>query len=226
MPNWCITDVCFSGKKENIERLNNDISKTMNWNRGNWYLNLPYFFLLNGFDVQSYTDSKDNGMLRNNNFRGTITYTNWMDCYDDDISRISVNLETAWWFDPTVLDIISQIYDVKYSSYSEEPNMDIFHTCHNTDDKYYDYDTLVRADYEQLEEEYEKDPTFDIYYYQVGNQYDREITFSIEELEERNIKYEIEAIPDISNDPRYMHGVYYETTPRGVIYPGVTYDNE
>ena len=227
MPNWCYTQTRFSGKKENIERLDRDIKRAHAFleRNGYRYCNLFYFLLLNGFDTESYAKSKDNGMIHKNNFRGFIT-NHCIDTEDEELSYLYPEFETAWWMDITVLHMIANMYDLKFSSYSEEPNTDLYQTCHNTDDKYYDLDIIIRPDYEQLEAEYEKDPKFDIGYTFACNVNDPEFIQVTKELEKRSIEYEVGDVPDVSNEPWYLHGVYYEMTPRGVCYPGVTYDED
>ena len=225
MPNWCYTQICFKGKEEDIQRLHNDIQKCLQFDKRNpWHCNLYYFYALNGIECTSYANKSDgyNGM-----FRGYF-YDSYIEDGDNS-THLYATLDTAWSIDYEIIFLICKMYNVEFSAYSEEPNMDIFMTCHNTKRPYYDYDTLIRPDYDQFDEAIEKEPNFDLDWYRAGNRNDTWLQDYIDELKFRNIEYSIESIYEANYDDFPIQGVYYSTLPEGVTYGeivGVTYDKE
>ena len=62
MPNWCYTQVCFEGKKDDIIRLDNDIQSSLKFDkRYPGYCNLFYFYAISGIECSSYI-KKNNGL--------------------------------------------------------------------------------------------------------------------------------------------------------------------
>lgn len=217
MPNWCCSRVCFKGRNENIKRLQNDIELANEYaHRNPMFCNIRYFLSLNGFDIVSYKERFDR--YEDTNFRGNIYSTVLAPEEYGEYSLYYPYLETAWWMDNGLLQIISLIYDVKYSCFSEEPGMGIYTKCRNSELDVYDYDYCIRPDAEQLEEAVDNDPQFEMDYIipvKIGEPDTDEV---LDLLKERNIDFEIEKIDE--ETPRDPYGVYYHYTI------GVTYDKE
>lgn len=219
MPNWCYAQVAFKGKTNKIKRLAKDISKAEKFNKqyGLQWMNLRYFFALNNFDTVSFAERYCMPLegfpdfpYYSCNFRANI--------YDAIIEKINgesilyTTFESAWYMDYKVLQIISMIYEVQYSAYAEEEGMGSFTKCNNGIDTY-DYDYIIRPDYDQFEKLLEDDPDTEIRYI---NPVKREEEDNIlDELEEYNIPYDTQIIEE--EQPPLIYGVYYRYTP-GVIY--------
>lgn len=219
MPNWCYTQVCFKGKPENIMRLKKDIEEANEWSHRNPnYCNIRYFLSLSGFDTISY-QYRFNSVL-DGNFRGTVydthskpeEYPNYLLYYP--------SFDTAWYMDYQLLQIISIIYDVEFSAFSEEPNMGIFCKCGNGNIDTYNFDYIIRPDYEQLEEAMEDDPSLDIDYdiaVKIGEPDTDKILDTL-----NNLGIEFDTI-DITEEPIPLpYGVYYHFM-NGVIYDTENY---
>lgn len=222
MPNWCMTRAHFRGDTENIFRLNKDIQDSMKYQKENdyKYLNLPYFFSLNNFDVNAYSN-KFKTMLPgifSTNFRGNISLDDItiMDIDDNNLASIYPTFETAWDIDYDVLRLISMMYNLEFSAYSEEFGMGFCVKCRNGDLDTYDYDIAISPDYSQIydqDEEYQKE----IDYCDFAGKLDSdEIEKSIKLLKERNIDYNIYPVPEEDRESK-IYGVYYDPIP-GVIY--------
>lgn len=120
--------------------------------------------------------------------------------------------------DYNVLQVISKIYDVEYSAYSEEPGMDIHTKCKNGSINTYDFDFSISPNYEDLELALDENPELDIDYdipVKIGIDNIDSIT---KELKDNNIDYRITEIASI--EPPDIYGVYYH-----YIY-GVDYDDD
>lgn len=224
MPNWCYTPVCFKGSLENITRLAEDIHETIEWTKEKKYeyLNISHFFSLNGLNVDNYCNRyKDH--YHSPNFRGSIVNGFPMKImYHGDYALLFVDCETAWYMDFNILKLICDIYNVTFSAYSEEPNMDIFTTCTNDSSiRYYNYNKLITPDYDDLEEELDRDIYFEMDYHIPALIGDLTYTRTINELENRGIGYKVSDItPSYLEDNVNLYGVYYDTIP------GVSYDTE
>jgi hypothetical protein len=107
------------------------------------------------------------------------------------------------------------IYDVEFSAYSEEPNMGIYTKCKNGSTNTYDFDYIIRPDYEQLEEAMENDPSFEMDYdipVKIGEPDTDKILDTLKDL---NIDFDT---MNIVEDPIPIpYGVYYHYI-NGVIY--------
>lgn len=223
MPNWCCTQVCFKGKHEDIQRLANDIHEaTEFYHKTSLYTNLRYFLYLNQFDSTSYLESFPERNLKNllsdnypPSFRGYIIDQNLKIENHGDYSLYHAYFEMAWNMDYHILSLISKLYNVEFSAYSEEPGMDIHHKCKNGSIDTYDYDFTITPDYEQLDDEMERDPNFDaVYDIPVMKDNYREDP-DVQELVKRGISYEIKDI-EIIPAP-VIFGIYYKYI-FGVIY--------
>lgn len=218
MPNWCYSSVCFKGKTENIKRLQNDIELANEFaHRNPMFCNIRYFLSLNGFDIVSYKERFDSHY--DTNFRGSI-YSNRCnpEDFNDEYSLYYPYIETAWWMDYGLLQIISLIYNVKYSCYSEEPNMCIYTKCRNSELDTYDYDYCIRPDYEQMEEAIDNNPELEINYINPVKIGEPETDALLDLLKDNNIQFEIEPITEEAAPIPY--GVYYHYNI------GVTYDSD
>lgn len=217
MPNWCYTQVCFKGKPENIMRLKNNIELANEWsNRNSGFCNIRYFLSLSDFDTVSYIERFSNRY--DCNFRGTVYDTALKPDECGEYLLYYPTLDTAWWIDYQLLQIISMIYDVEYSSYSEEPNMGYYSKCRNGNMDTYNFDYLIQPDYDQLEEAMDDDPQLELDYIipvKIGEPDTDEV---LDELKNRNIEFDIMSIEN--EYPPNIYGVYYHH-----IY-GVTYDDD
>ena len=216
MPNWCYTQVCFRGKPENIERLIKDVEKASKFRDDNkCFCNVRYFMHLNDFDIVSY---RERPHFYDCNFRGSI-----MDGeeYEEENGLVSYypTFEMAWYTDFHLLQLISMIYDVKFSAYSEEPGCEVYDKCRNdTSIEEYDFDYIISPDYDQFEEALESD-----YNHEIGDLgYDNPVKDGdpdaenmIRTLEKHGIEYEIKPIESCPVPIPY--GVYYHYN-YGVIY--------
>ena len=218
MPNWCYSRICFKGKTENIKRLQNDIELANEYaHRNPMFCNIRYFLSLNGFDIVSYKERFNS--YHDTNFRGSIYSTVLApEEYIDDQSLYYPYTETAWWMDYGLLQIISLIYGVEYSCYSEEPGMAIYTKCRNSELDVYDYDYCIQPDYEQLEEAIYNDPQLEIDYLTPVKIGEPETDEILDLLKERNIEFETIQIDE--EVPPIPFGVYYHYNI------GVTYDKE
>ena len=210
MPNWCMTNVCFKGKPENIQRLRRDIEKTAKWTKehGKYFCNLRYFLSLNNFDPVSYQRC---------NFRGN-TY-DYNTNQDPESTEYYTLFEMAWYTDYEILQLISVLYDVEFSAYSEEPGMGIYEKCRNGNIDTYDFDYVISPDYDQFEKALDEDPDGieELCYsnpVKIGSSDEKDI---IDLLNDCGIKYDIINIDNW--DAPNIYGVYYQ-----LIY-GVDYDN-
>lgn len=214
MPNWCYTKVCFKGKPENINKLRADISKSTEWlHRNPSWCNIRYFLSLSNFDTLSYLNTVSNQY--DYNFRGSVydTYLESEEC--GEYLLYYPSFETAWWMDFGLLQIISMIYGVEFSAYSEEPNMGYYGKCKNGSIDIFDYDYNIIPDYEQLENAIENNPELDIDYnipVKIGEANHEDI---IDELKSYNIEFDITVIED--EKVPYIHGIYYHYI-QGVAY--------
>lgn len=226
MPNWCYTQVCFKGKPEDIQRLANDIRKaTEFYHRNTMYTNLRYFLRLNGFDTVSYLERFPGRSLENlfsdmypPSFRGSVFDDNIKIENNGEYAYYRVYFEMAWNMDYHVLSVISKLYNVEFSAYSEETGMQIYHKCKNGSVDEYQYDFIVLPDYEQLEDEMERDPKFDAVYEIPVYSNDYRDDEDVKELIKRGISYDIENI-EVVPAP-IIFGIYYK-----YIY-GVIYDDD
>ena len=212
MPNWCYSNVHFEGAISNITELAENIYKSITWMKENkyGYLNIPYFFSLKGFDVDSYT-SRFIGPCRIN-FRGSISTDFPLKIYYyGDYACINTWFETAWYMDYDVLHLISMLYNVKFSAYSEEPNMDLFTKCSNAEINTYNYDYVIRPDYEQLENHNENNEVEFDYIIPVKDD-DNSSRLVIDALGSFNIDYEKVPIEDQSDLGTNIYGVYYDSS--------------
>lgn len=216
MPNWCYTTTCFKGSLENITRLADDIYKTIEWTKENnyEYCNLFHFFSLNDFDVDSYITRFKKRWDRPN-FRGSIidNYPFIIEYYGD-YALLYPSFETAWWMDFNILHLISMLYNVEFSAYSEEPSMEIYTKCKNGSIDTFDYDIAICPDWEQIDD--------DEYYSYAdlitsGKKDDPRVINEIKRLDDHNIDYEILDVLDDTSDPK-IYGTYYGPAINGVYY--------
>ena len=220
MPNWCYTQVCFKGKPENIMNLRNDIALANEFTHkyGSMWTNLRYFLSLKGFDDVSYYERFPNRYYAPN-FRGYVYDTRLAPEEDGNYLLYYPTFDMAWDMDYEVLQIISMLYGVEFSAYSEESGMGIRHKCRNGDIDTYDFDYSIVPDYEQLEELFEKDPNFnDIDYDNPVKQGSIGQKVILDMMKDHGIEYEIEHIPEVNVPTPY--GVYYH------FMHGVTYDTD
>lgn len=234
MPNWCCTDVCFRGAPENINKLCEDINSSIKWMIQNKYkyVNLYYFFSLNGLNVEDYLNKYTKRIYLGDpfgkqlwfplriSFRGSvIESTRPVINNQNETSTIYTTFEIAWNTDYEILSLISTFYNVEFSAYSEEPSMGIFTKCSNCNmENDYDYDIIVSPDYEQAEEVMEKYPDLELYRTPFKLN-DPEYKYFIQKLDDNKIEYSIDKIEEINSDELYVYGVYYEPVN------GVTYDD-
>jgi hypothetical protein len=218
MPNWAYTAVCFKGKVEDIQRLNDDIIKATEYERENnyKYINLWHFFSLSGFDVKSYLNRRHSRSLGIPNFRGSIREPRIE--IKEDYAYLFPYIETAWDMDYNILYLIAAHYNVEFSAYSEEPSNGYYEKCRNSELDIYDYDIAISPDWEELEILEEEtniyfDPTL------AGKRNEPEIIETIEYLNKNNVEHETYEIPE-NLDGLNVYGVYY-----GPPVPGVTYDD-
>ena len=222
MPNWCYTQVCFRGKPENIERLIKDVEAATKFHSNNrLFCNIRYFMHLNGFDTVSYYERFKNKYIPNYydcNFRGSIIDG---EEYEEEDGLVSYypTFEMAWYTDYQLLQLISMIYDVKFSAYSEEPGCEIYDKCRNDSSiDEYDFDYIISPDYEQFEEALECDYNHeieDLGYDNPVKDGDPEAEDMIRTLEKHGIEYNIKPIQSYPVPTPF--GVYYHYT-YGVIY--------
>lgn len=219
MPNWCITSVAFKGKPENIKRLSEDLEKVAQWRDANpFYCNMRYLLYLNNFDTVSYIQRYPNRYIAPN-FRGSA-YDSYrsIKCEDGDYI-LYTGLEMAWNTDYEVLQIISMLYDVEFSAFSEEPNMAIYTRCGNGLIDDFDYTHIIRPDYDQFEEfQEESDYALDMDYINAVKNGSAEMTYIIDTLKKNGIKFTTEGVQHVLTPKIY--GIYYH-----YIY-GVDYDSD
>lgn len=208
MPNWCITDATFKGKRENIHRLDADMKRARQWTIENpGYCNVSYFLSLSGFDTVNYVNRYNDSILASPSFRGKVVYSTIEDV-DDDESTLLASFEMAWYTHYELIKIISQNYNVGACAYSEEPSFDIF-TSYSDGDLNYDYDIVVRPDYDQAEEYMKNNPGTDVYYIPYSK-YDTEYNEYIDFLNKNNIDYDVIDIEKFTPNDIQLYGVYYE----------------
>lgn len=231
MPNWCYTQVCFKGKPENIKRLAKDIEAACTFGRNNrGYCNIRYFMHLNNFDTVSYRERFQYKYIPHYydcNFRGSVYGADY-ECEDDlkdGYLYYYPTFEMAWHTDYQLLQLISMIYNVTFSAYSEEPSMEIFDKCSNDDSiNEYDFDFIISPDYDQFEEVLYGDnidnrrDVEDIGYDNALKNGDPEAESIINTLKKHNIEYNI--IPIETYPAPIPFGVYYH-----YMY-GVTFDTD
>ena len=219
MPNWAYTAVCFKGKVEDIQRLNNDIVEAMNYEKEDGYkhVNLWHFFSLSGFDVESFLN-RYKGKFSRPNFKGSIRQHYPKVEIDGEYAYLYPYIETAWGMDYNILYLIASHYNVIFSAYSEEPSMEYYEKCRNSSLDTFDYDIAITPDWDQLEE---LDKDSDIYFDPTlaGKKTEQEIKETLDYLNKNNIDYETYDIPE-NNEGLNIYGVYY-----GPPVPGVTYDD-
>lgn len=220
MPNWCYIQVCFKGSKDNIKRLIHDIECASEFNKkyGRRWCNIRYFLSLSNFDTVSYLET-NNKTTYDCNFRGNI-YSYSHTVYTDDEENMYYHpiIELAWDNDYHLIQLISILYNVEYSAYSEEEGMGIYSKCKNSDNiSAYDFDFCIRPDSEQLENALEENPELDIDYsipIKIGD----DIKCITNNLFDHNIEYDIYEVEKI--EPPDIYGVYYK-----YIF-GIDYDYE
>lgn len=216
MPNWSYARICFKGKPDDINRLRENVSKATKWSYKNpYWTNLRYFFSLSGFDSVSYRERFSTYYDRN--FRGNILDT-WLKSEEDgEYLLYYPSMESAWWTDYEVLQLITMLYNVEFSAYSEEPGIGIYDKCKNGTIDTYDFDYSIVPDYEQFEAAIDEDPDgLDLDYdnpVKNGSEEEKEI---LKILRDHNIDYDARVIDNIPVPVPY--GVYYH-----YIY-GVCYD--
>ena len=236
MPNWCYTQVCFKGKPENIKRLVKDIEAACIFHSNNrGYCNIRYFLYLNNFDTTSYIERcryTHIPHLYNCNFRGSV-YSADYECEDDlkdEYLYYYPTFEMAWYTDYQLLQLISMMYDVTFSAYSEEPSMEIFDKCRNDDSiNEYDFDIIITPDYDQFEELLEGDNNIDFGYENAVKYGDEEFNHITNTLKKHNIEYDtitITAMPVPTPFGVYYHyinGVVFDTDTEMKFfrYPGI-----
>ena len=219
MPNWSCASICFRGKPDDINRLRTNVAKATDWHRQNpYWCNLRYFFHLSGFDTVSY---KERFSVYDRNFRGSIFDSHLESDEDGEYLLYYPSMESAWWTDYEVVQLISMIYNLEFSAYSEEPGMGIYDKCRNGElDTYeYDYDYIITPDYEQFEAALEEDPEGLYLGYdnpvKIGSSEEKEI---LKILKDCNIDYHTKEIETIPTPIPY--GVYYHYNY------GVCYDDD
>ena len=218
MPNWSCASICFKGKPDDINRLRENVSKATDWYYKNpYWCNLRYFFHLSGFDTVSYKERFPSHY--DSNFRANIFDSHLTTEEDDWYLLYYPSMESAWWTDYQVLQLISMLYNVEFGAYSEEPGMGIYDKCTNGDIDTCDYDYIITPDYDQFEAAIEEDPEGINFDYDnpviMGSSEEKEILDTLKDL---NIEYHRKEIEDIPIPTPY--GVYYQH-----IY-GVTYDDD
>lgn len=253
MPNWCYTQVCFKGKPENIKRLEKDVEAATIFHRNNRsFCNIRYFMHLNGFDTVSYAERYINKYIPRYydcNFRGSVIDSEEEYELKDGLMVYYPTFEMAWYTDFQLLQLISMIYDVTFSAYSEEPGCQVYEKCKNDDSiDEYDFDCIISPDYDQFEEALECDYDHeieDIGYDNLVKEGDSDYNRIINTLKKHDIEYcikNIECYP--APTPygiyyHYMYGVVFDTDTeiKFCRYPeidefnrylikGVTYDSD
>ena len=233
MPNWCYTDVCFRGTQENINKLCDDINKSIEWMKRNkyQYVNLFYFFSSNNLNVDSYLNRYTKriylGMPFGNHmwfpmrisFRGSFVYHGPTVNNDDGTCTLYAVLEMAWNTDYEILKLISTMYNVEFSAYSEEPGNGIFTKCRNCNLPDFNFNIVVTPDYDQAEQAMDKNP--DLEFYQMPfKTSDPEYENFIKRLNENKVEYGTDEVEEIDANDLAVYGVYYDPIT------GVTYDKE
>lgn len=220
MPNWCITEVAFKGNSDNINRLIEDISKATEWGHENpRFCNIRHLLSLGGFDTVSYLQRYPN-YYNQPRFRGNVygEMRPIIECEDKDQLYHPV-FEMAWDTDYTVLQLLSKIYGLEFSAFSEECGMDIRHKCRNGDVDFNDYDYCICPDMNNLPEGIEEDDIYDKYDYSIpvkhGSDMEKDL---LEEFKFDGISPIFKEIPEV--DVPDIYGVYYH-----YIY-GVAYDDD
>ena len=209
MPNWCWTKSCFIGNKEDIERFNKDIENSIEWygNNDYKYTNISHLLELNDFYTNQYNNSPN--VEYSMNFRGSVIY-NPKDAEKRDNGEYAIypEFETAWNTDYNVLHLLSRLYNLKFSAYSEEPSMGVYTKCRNCADTTNDYICTIIPDGDQLDEH---DLLDDIPYTIPVKLQDTETLDMIKLLNERHIDYNTYEIFEDFNKPK-LYGVYYDTS--------------
>ena len=220
MPNWCMTNVCFKGKPENINKLKDAISNANDWGHENpMFCSVRHLLSLADFDTVSYLQRYPN-YYSQPRFRGNVydTCRPCTECEDGDILYHPV-FEMAWNTDYTTMQLLSKIYGVEFSAYSVEDGMDFRHKCRNGDVDYNDYDYTIYPDMENLPEDIDEDDVYDKYDYGIpvkrGSNIEKDLLeeFKLDRITPEFREIDEADIPDI-------FGVYYH-----YIY-GVAYDDE
>lgn len=207
MANSCFTSVCFSGDPYNIYKLSKDIQETLEWSSINYsYWNINYFFNINGVDLFRYNkshDHRDHISVRSSivNFKLLFEYPGSMN-----MPKLYVGIDSAWDIDYGILSLISMIYNLEFSAYSEEPNLDVFEKCRNGKDTYFDYDYAIRIDIENDKDFYRIDD-IGLGYINPCKSGDEEASI-IKQLKDNNFNYEKEMVTEI--DPPLLYGIYYD----------------
>lgn len=215
MPNWCYTQVCFKGKPENIRRLEKDVEAATQFHSNNRsFCNIRYFMHLNGFDTVSYAERYINKYIPRYydcNFRGSVIDSEEEYELEDGIMVYYPTFEMAWYTDFQLLQLISMIYDVTFSAYSEEPGCQVYEKCKNNDSiDEYDFDCIISPDYDQFEEALEGDYDHeidDLGYDNPVKMGDDDYNRIINVLKKHDIEYDIKVIE--TYPPPIPFGVYY-----------------
>lgn len=206
MPNWCYTQACFTGEPYNIYKLKKDIDEAMMWRATNkYYCNFRYFFNINGFNIDLYKRQYDYDLLT----RGYFINASLSFEYPGNMvkPRLYVTMDTAWDMDYRVLQLISIIYDVKFSAYSEEPMMGVYTKCRNSNDDNYDYDFTINV-YSDSDEVIEKMDDLELDYYTPFKNGNPESERLIKTLKENGIQYRIENVEGYQCP--LISGIYYD----------------
>lgn len=234
MPNWCYTDVCFRGNPENINKLYDDIHSSIIWMRENKYnyVNLFYFFSLNNFDAETYLNRYTKRLYLGNSighhmwfplrisFRGSFVDYSAITNNDDGTCTLNAVLEMAWNTDYEILHLISIMYNVKFSAYSEELGMGIHTKCRNCDLQDFNFDIVVYPDSEQAEEFMDKFHDADGELYPTAFKLnDPEYNNFIKFLNDTDIDYYTQDVVEINANELAVYGVYYDPIT------GVTYED-
>lgn len=217
MPNWCYSNVCFKGNHDNIYKLKQDVEKAFKFSRDNgyYYCNISFLLLQQGFRTEIYNESSPYRI----NFRGSVIEGyNIIKNYGS-YSKIYLMFETAWYIDYDLLHLIAMIYDLEFSAYSEELGMGLFDKCRNGEEDTYDYDFLIRLNYDQFESYVEKYPDSEIS--DIGCDIpckENDVENIIKIIEDYEIEYSKEDIYDNTDAP-CIHGIYYDRD----VYRGIYY---
>lgn len=208
MPNLCYTDICFKGKLENICRLVNDVLRSVKYMKEtNYkYYNIGYFLSLSNFDLDIYNnDPNTKDIQRRCSIIGDYPLN--IECYED-YAIAHLHCESAWYMDYNIFYLISLLYQVEFSAYSEEPCMDYYEKGKNGTEDTYDYDRILHLDADKVEYELDINKST-ILDYHMPVKSDSYYTESlIDYIDERGIPYEEETIPKC--DESTIHGIYYD----------------
>ena len=222
MPNWCYTEICFTGEPYNIYKLKRDIDESIQWGLLNpRYCSLIYFLSIRGFDSAMYNEQHkriDNIMTRGYFINTSISFE-----YPGNMikPKLYATMDTAWYIDYKLLQLISILYDVKFSSYSSEPNMWDFSTCKNDDNNEFDYDYILGLEPE-TDDDFRKiedlELDYDINYEMPFKDGDPNAEKIAKILDDNNISYTNDDIA--RRNPEPIYGMYYD------LISGIHYDEK